>query len=304
MKRRSAMINLVMAGAVSLLRATPAEEFTLHSDVRLVLLDVSVTNGKGGFVSGLTKENFTVLENGKPQPVTWFADKDLPVTVGILVDESYSMGPRRADVLAAAETFIRESNPHDETFVLNFNDRVRPGLPGSVLFSDNVEQLRSALRRGTPEGKTALYDAVAEGLNQLKLGHRQKKTLVLISDGGDNSSAHTRREVLDMVETSEATIHTIGLYDEGDRDRDPGLLRELSAISGGEAYFPKNSAVMIPVCSRIAKDIRSRYTIGYIPAPQNGAGLRRIRVRVSAPGYDKLTALTRGSYLYDAPPAK
>jgi VWFA-related protein len=294
---------MTMAGAVLLFPAWSGEELTLHSNVRLVLLDVSVKDRKGGFVSGLVKEDFTVMENGKPQPKFEFGQEGLPVTVGILVDESYSMRPKRADVIAAAETFIKESNPHDEVFVLNFNDHVTKGLPSPVLFSDSVAQLRAALRRGLPRGKTALYDAVAGGLEQLKLGHRQKRTLVLISDGGDNASTHTRREVVDMVEASEATIHTIGLFDEDDLDADPKILRELASISGGEASFPKSSAQMIPICSRLAQDIRSRYTISYVPDPQNGAGLRRIKVQVSAPGSGKLTALTRRSFFYDAAPA-
>jgi len=306
MNRRSAIRNLIAVGAGSFfcrLSAAHAGEqpqgFVIHSDVRLVLLDVSVKDRDGGFVSGLSKDNFAVLENGVAQPITVFADTDVAVTVGILVDESRSMTPKRSEVLSAAEMFIAESNPQDEIFVLNFNDSVKRGLPEGVLFSDNLEQLRSALYRGTPEGRTALNDAVVDGLTQLKLGRRDKKTLVVISDGGDNASLHRRREMLDVVERNIATIYTIGLFEGGDPDWNPGLLKRLAAISGGEAHFPDDPGGMAATCRGIAKDIRTRYTIGYPPPVRNGGPLRHIRVNVSAPGRSRLVARTRDRYHYE-----
>jgi Ca-activated chloride channel family protein len=305
MNRRAAIRNLAVVSAGSFfarsLMGIPQdqlENYTIHSEVRLVLLDVSVKDREGGLVAGLSKDNFSVLENGRPQRITVFDHNDLPVTAGILVDESRSMTPKRADVLTAAQTFIEESNPHDEVFVLNFNDKVTPGLPGETLFSDDLQQLRSALYRGVPEGKTALYDAVVTGLKQLELGRRDKKALILISDGGDNASEHNRRQVFDLVERSIATIYTIGLFDPDDPDRDPGVLQKLAKISGGEAYLPRSPAEMVSACRRIAKDIRTRYTIGYLP--QEGASsLRRITVRVSAPGHARLITRTRSNYRYD-----
>jgi Ca-activated chloride channel homolog len=271
-------------------------EFTLRSDVRLVLLDVSVKDRRGRFVPDLVKDNFTIFEDGRPQQITVFGHDDLPVTVGILVDESYSMKPRRTDVLAAAEGFIQESNPQDEIFVLNFNDKVSSGLPEKIPFSSDPAQLRYALQRGVPEGKTALNDAVVTGLQHLHLGRREKKALVLISDGGDNASTHLRREVVSLVEDSPATIYTIGIYDEGDPDRDPGLLRQLASISGGEAYFPESAATLPAICRRIANDLRVRYTVGYVPHEEGGSALRHTKVRVSVPG---ARVLARSSYRYD-----
>jgi VWFA-related protein len=274
--------------------------YTIRSDVRLVLLDVRVNDGEGRLVSGLSKENFSAVENGRPQRITVFDHNDLPVTVGILVDESQSMITKRADVLTAAQIFIEESNRQDQVFVLNFNDRVTPGLPDNLLFSDDLQQLRSALYRGVPAGKTALNDAVVAGLKQLELGKRDKKALIVISDGGDNASKHTRREMLGAVEKSIATIYTIGLFSADDPDRDPSILRQLAKISGGEAYSPEDASKMAPVCRGIAKDIRTRYTIGYLPQSGNGAkSLRHIQVRVSAPGQVRLIARTRSSYRYD-----
>ncbi len=310
MNRRLAIRNLIAASAGSFfhrLRAadSPVDQpreaegnYVLRSDVRLVLLDVSVKDSRGGFVSGLAKENFRIFDNGRPQQITVFAHDDVPITLGILVDESRSMTPKRSEVLTAAETFIQENNPQDEIFILHFNDWVRRGLPPDVLFSDDIQRLRAALHAGVPAGKTALNDAVVAGLEQLELGRKDKKTLVVITDGGDNASKHTRQETLEMVQRSIATIYTIGLFDPEDSDRDPAILRKLARISGGETYLPNDPSEMVATCRRIAKDIRTRYTIGYIPPAGNGS-LRHIEVRGSAPGHGNLLIRTRTSYRYD-----
>lgn len=303
-KRRTAIQKMAIAGAVSLVclfAGDLEEKFTIRSDVRLVLLDVSVTNREGGLVAALTQNNFRVFDNGRPMDLNVFANDDVPVTVGILVDESYSMGPKREDVLTAALTFIEASNPRDEVFVLNFNDTVRRGLPHGVLFSDNVGQLRAALERGRPEGKTAFNDAVVAGLRQLEQGKRDKKTLVVISDGGDNASLSNRQEMLGRVEKSAATIYSIGLFDAGDPDRNPGILKQLAKLTGGEAYFPETPAGMIPVCRDIATSIRTRYTLGYRPPADAATHTRhRIRVDVTAAGRGRLMARTRTGYWSEA----
>jgi VWFA-related protein len=305
MNRRSAMTTLLAAGAGSwcskaaLAAPSTSDDFTIHSDVKLVLLDVSVTDSHGRFVSGLPQESFRVLENGRPQQITVFENRDIPVTVGLIVDESRSMTPKRPAAITAAEVFIAESNPNDQIFVLNFNDDVRRGLPASVLFSDRIEELRSALDRGRPQGKTALNDAIIEGIRQLEEGRRQKKMLVVISDGGDNASHHRTLEMFNIVEDSVATIYTIGLFEEEDPDRNPGVLKRLAAVSGGDAYFPPDAAGTIPVCRKIAKDIRARYTVGYVPPAENGKGrIRYVGVEVSAPGQRHLHARTRTRYRY------
>ena len=307
MERRTAIRNLLMAGAVSIVpRLVVAEPqgdqtFTIRSEVRLVVLNVSVRDRAGGFVSGLSKNNFSVFENGVSQPITVFGREDLPVTVGILVDESQSMRSKRADVLSAARALIAEGNPQDETFILNFNETVRRGLPEDQLFSNDVLQLSTALYRGFATGRTALYDAVFDGLSQLELGHRDKKALVLISDGGDNASHRRRREVFDKFDRSIATVYAVGLYDEDDPDRSPGLLQHLAGVSGGEAFFPASSANMYDICRGIARDIRTRYTVGYVPRAANGGPLRHIRVSVSGASGDRLTARARTQYRYEEP---
>ncbi len=304
MTRRSAIRTIMIAGAVasgSRLGAITqqSQDFIIRSDVRLVLLDVTVKDRTGGLVRNLSRDDFTVLENGQPEHLTVFSDDDVPITVGLLVDESRSMLAKRNDVLMAAGDFIRTSNPEDEFFVLNFNDTVKRGLPSSMLFSDNMSQLRAALDRGVPRGMTALDDAVVDGLEQLKLGNREHKALVIISDGGDNASVHTQSEMFAMLERSSATIYAVGLVDPEDADWNPGILRHLAHVSGGEAVFLSDTAILAATCEKIAKEIRTRYTLGYPPPPGKAGSLRHIQVRISAPGRTGLIARTRTSYRYE-----
>jgi Ca-activated chloride channel homolog len=278
-------------------KATDQEDFTIQTTSRLVLLDVSVKDGSGGFVSGLTKDNFKVFENGKPEAISQFSNADNPVTVGLVVDESGSMRPKRPQVITAAWVFIQASNPMDEIFVVNFNEKPRRGLPDNVLFSDNPKELRAALWQGTPEGRTALYDAIEMSLHQLDFGRQAKKTLVVISDGGDNHSTHTQQEVMHDVLTSLATIYTVGIYDEDDPERNEGVLKDLAHVSGGVFYHPMNLEDVVPICRQIAKDIRSRYTIGYVPSVE-GKMVRHIKVVAAAANHQKLVVRTRTKYVF------
>jgi Ca-activated chloride channel family protein len=273
-------------------------DYTIRTTSRLVLLDVSVKDPRGGFVSGLNRDDFKVYENGKLQPITQFANADIPVTVGIVVDESGSMRPKRQEVIAAALEFIKASNPHDEVFVINFNERARHGLPDTVLFSDNIDMLRAALWRGIPEGRTALYDALELALHQLNMGRRDKKTLLVISDGGDNVSVHKLPEIMHNVLESVATIYTVGIFDEDDPEANPIVLKQLARVSGGGAYFPKKLDEVIPICQEIAKDVRRRYTIGYIPEVNNGKPERQIKVEARSESGRKLIVRTRTRYLF------
>ncbi len=303
MRRRSPIHLIGIAGAVSLLISVlllAGDDFTFHNDVRLVLLDISVQNHGGGFVAGLSRQNFTVFENGQPQVISVFDNQDAPVTMGILVDESASMAHQRAQVLTAAGALINESNRADEVFVLNFNDSVTRGLPDDIPFTGNVLDLQTALYRGYPRGRTALYDAIVDGLKDLEAGRRGRKTLVLITDGGDTASVHKRADAFRRLENSTATVFTVGLFEEGDYEVDPDLLKKVARISGGESFFPKDAQAIQDACHRIAQEIRSRYTIGYVPRDDAGLPeLRHIQVRVKAPNQGGLTVLTRKSYRYE-----
>ena len=275
----------------------PEQPFKLTATAELVLLDVSVNDSMGVHVPGLDKNNFQIYEDGQLQAITHFSSDDVPVTVGLVIDTSGSMRTKHPEVVTAALVFINASNQQDEVFVVNFNDRASFGLPGNIPFTDDAGRLRTALSMKDAEGRTALYDALVLSLSHVEKGERDKKTIVLVSDGGDNSSTHGFEDVLRMVRESRATIYTIGLFDENDEDRNPGLLARLARISGGETFLPKELSEVIGICRRIASDIRNRYTIGYVPVRFGEKGsLRKIRVVARQPGGRKLTVRTRTSY--------
>jgi VWFA-related protein len=273
------------------------QPFKLTATANLVLLNVSVKDAAGEHIPDLSKQNFQVHENGKLQTITQFGSDDVPVTVGLVIDTSGSMRSKYGDVVMAALTLIRAGNPEDEVFVVNFGDRVSYGLPGGIPFTDDLSQLRAALALGAPAGRTALYDAILSSLQHLELGKRDKKTLVLISDGGDNSSTHRSEEVMRAVRESRATIYAIGVYAADDHDQNPGLLRRLARVSGGEAFFPAQLSEVTGICRQIASDIRIRYTVGYVPIRSGQQGsLRKIKVTASTPGGRRLVVRTRTSY--------
>ena len=252
----------------------PEQPFKLSVTAELVLLDVSVKTAKGEHVSSLTKDNFRVYEDGKLQTVSHFASEDVPVTAGLVIDTSGSMRTKRPEVVTQALAFIGASNRCDEMFVVQFSDGVRLGLPAGTPFSGDIDQLRSALWRGTPEGMTALNDAIVFSLKHLDYGRRDRRVLVLVSDGGDNGGrVHGNEEVKRTVLESRATIYAIGLFEEGGRDSNPGLLRRLARASGGEAFLQVELSEVGGICRMIAADIRARYTIGYVRYGQASGAL-------------------------------
>jgi len=276
----------------------PEPPFKLTATAEFVLLDVSVKDATGEHVPLLEKNNFQVYENGKLQTVTHFSSDDVPVTVGLVIDTSGSMSIKHPHVVTAAMVFIKASNRNDEEFVVNFNDRPSFGLPANIPFTDDFDKLRAALVMTPPQGRTALYDALVISLNHLEKGKRDKKALVLVSDGGDNSSTHGFEDVMALVRESRATIYTIGIFDEDDPDRNPDLLRRLSRISGGESFLPQQLSDVFSICRQIAIDIRTRYTIGYVPVRSGEKGsLRKIKVVAQKTDGRKLAVRTRTSYV-------
>ena len=271
--------------------------YTISDNVNLVLLDVSVRNSRGRYVSGLTRNDFQVTEDGRPQQITQFGSIDTPVTVGLVVDDSGSMRSKRPQVVLAGLAFAKESNPQDEFFVVNFNNHVVPGLPDRIAFTDSLQKLRAALYYGQPTGQTALYDAIAYSLKHLELSRQDKRTLIVVSDGGDNVSRTSLPELMTFIEASRATIYAIGLFDPEDEDRNPNVLRKLAKVSGGEFFQPISLNDILPVFHKICADIRNRYSVGYVPVD---IGTKRVvrSVRVTAVGKDhrKLVVRTRTAY--------
>jgi VWFA-related protein len=303
---------LLLAGIVALLGISSAQQvaspgvqgepYVINVNVNMVALHATVLDHKNVPVAGLSKESFQVFEDGVPQQITQFSHEDIPVTVGLVVDNSGSMGNKRSHVIAAALAFARSSNPQDQMFVVNFNERVSFALPPSAPFTDNVQQLEVALSTMRASGETALYDAIAAALGQLGKGNRDKKVLIIISDGGDNASKLSLARVMTLAQQSTAVIYSIGIFDEHQAENNPGVLRKLAESTGGETFLPESLTDVGPICERIAHDIRSQYSLSYVPRNGEPDGkYRTIRVDASAPGRGRLRVRTRTGYLPPAP---
>jgi Ca-activated chloride channel family protein len=297
--RGVSLIALLYAGGQNALAVTSQgtpETFRIATEVNLVALDVAVTDRHGGFIGGLIKDNFEVIENGRPQPIILFRKEDQPVTVGLIVDSSGSMRPKRSETVAAASTFVEASNSADELFVVHFNETVSLALPSLMLFSADRAALTTALLGMPASGRTALYDALAVGLEQLNLGRNERKSLIVFSDGGDNESRHTLPQIMSLLEKSRATVYTIGLFDDSDRDRNPGVLRRLAHASGGRSFLAERLTEIPIICRNIATEIRSRYVIGYVPHTVREGEYRSVVVKVHVPGRNRLEVRTRTGF--------
>ncbi len=271
--------------------------YTLSVNVNLVLLPVAVADRSGGSVAGLEEGNFHVYEDGVPQSILYFDHEDVPVAMGLVLDNSRSMGPKYEQVVLSAMHLARASNPIDRMFVIHFSEDVEFGLEPGEAFTGNVQELVKAVARTPPPGETALYDAIAAGLEHLGESSLKKRVLVVVSDGGDNASRHTLDQVLKEALESETIIYTVGLFDESDGDRNPHVLGRLARETGGERFLPKDIHLLPGICTRIARDIRSQYTVAYASKNARKDGTyRSVRVTVSAPGHGRLLVRTRAGY--------
>ncbi len=270
---------------------------TISVNVRLVVLHASVRK-EGGIVAGLQKRNFKMEENGQPRTIGGFLHEDIPVAVGLVVDNSGSMQKKRADVAAAPVAFARSGNPRDEMFIVDFNERATLGLPDTKLFSASVAELEGAILRRVAAGKTALYDAIGGALAHLQPSGSDRKALVVIGDGGDNASQRTLNQVLEDVGRSDVTIYTIGLLDPEDPDRNPRVRGRIAEASGGETFLPKIPAGAVRISEHIAQDIRGRYSIAYSPSNQIfDGGYRSIKGSVRDDNGARLQVRARAGYI-------
>jgi VWFA-related protein len=288
--------------AVLLPAQTPTSDgdFTLHADSQLVVLNVGVQDAHGTNIKGLSAEDFRIFEDGNLQPIKQFAAEDRPVTVGILIDTSGSMRTKQFEAVTAAIAFVESSNPDDEIFVIDFNDRATLGLPSETAFSQNPAQLRMALLSRKPEGKTALYDALTLAASHLAKAKWERKALLLISDGGDNNSTHSLQQAVRAVELSDAAVYSVALYDPDEPEHNLGALHRLAQLSGGEVFVPEQLSEIRPLCLRIAKDIRANYTLAYTPPnPDRYSVPRKIKVVASSPAGGKFKVLVRASYVLE-----
>jgi Ca-activated chloride channel homolog len=286
------------AAAVAAFTAQVGPPGFVSASAELVVLPVTVSDKHGNFVPDLSRDRFTVYDSGRRQDVALFSNQDTPVTVGLVIDSSGSMRPKLPEVIIATMTFARRSNPEDELFTVAFNDTVRdPGTERSVAAADGPA-LELELRSFRPQGRTALYDGLIAALDRMERGTRPRKALILISDGGDNASRSTLDDVLKRARRSNVTIFTVGLFDNDDLDRNPGVLKSLAESTGGERFLPspESPAALVRACERIARELRSGYMIGYVPPDRDGL-YHRVRVEVTpADNRGKLRARTRPGY--------
>jgi VWFA-related protein len=275
---------------------------TFKSESELVVLHVSVRDRGGRYVTGLERDAFIVIDDGTPQRLEMFSGDEVPASIGLLIDNSNSMRPNRDRVIAAAVEFARRSHPQDEIFVMTFNERVEHVFGPAMAGGMNPGQFRAAMARGVAaRGMTAIYDGILAGLRRVTGGLHTRQVLIVVSDGDDNASTATRQEAVRQVHESDATIYTIALVDPLTREGNPGLLRQLSEATGGEAYRPRGIDDVADAFARITKDIRSAYTLAYAPTEAStrtgGAAHRRtVRVYVRSKDGRALRVRTRDGY--------
>jgi VWFA-related protein len=275
------------------------DRYTFRSQVNEVTLSAVVLDSRRHLVTNLAETNFAVYEDNQPQKITFFRRQDIPVSIGIVVDNSGSMRTKRAAVTKAVLNLIQASNPQDEVFVVNFNDD--PYLDQD--FTNQIPPLREALDRVDSRGGTALYDAVIASADHLAKGaKKEKKVLLVITDGVDNESRESLESAIRKVQDDNGpTIYTIGILgDEPGIKRARRALQSLSDQTGGVAFFPRDLMEVDEISQEVARDIRNQYTLTYKPTnPRSNGGYRKVKVEARAPGYKDLQVRTRDGYFAD-----
>jgi Ca-activated chloride channel homolog len=268
--------------------------FVFKKEVEEVVVHATVMDEKNHLVTNLDKSAFSVFENNQPQTITSFRHEDVPVAMGIVIDNSGSMREKRDKVNKAALNLVRSSNPQDQVFVVNFNDEYYLDQD----FTSNINKLREALEKVEARGGTALYDAILASANHLKDAKLQKKVLFVVTDGEDNASRDSLEEtVRKLQEENGPTVYAIGLLGDEKARRARRALETIAQRTGGIAYLPRTLDEVDQISSSVAHDIRNQYTIGYKPStPKSAGGYRAIHVDAKAKGYGKLTVRTRSGY--------
>jgi Ca-activated chloride channel family protein len=288
----------------------PSDSYKIQTQVNLVVLHASVLNDRSMFVPGLKEENFKVLEDKVEQKLSVFKQEDVPVSFGLVVDNSGSMREKRPQVNAAALTFVKTSNPQDEGFVVNFNDDYY--LDTEHDFTSDLDEMKTALERIDARGSTALYDAVIGSLDHLKKGSRDKKILLVVTDGEDNASRHSLENAVEQAQRNNAVIYAVGVFSDEDIKHDHRAMKkartalaQLASATGGLAFFPEDVKDTEAICTQIAHDVRNQYTLAYYPTNTARDGsFRSVQVEVFPPkGAGKLSVRTRSGYYAPRAPA-
>jgi len=293
---------------------TPQEsqlgQYKIQTQVSLVVLHASVLNDRSIFVPGLKQENFRVFEDKVEQKLAVFKQEDVPVSFGLVIDNSGSMRDKRQQVNAAALTFVKTSNPQDEGFVVNFNDDYY--LDTEHDFTSDLNEMRTALERIDARGSTALYDAVIGSLDHLKKGTRDKKVILIVTDGEDNASRHSLENTVEQAQRNDALIYAVGVFSDDDIKHNRRAMKkartalsQLANATGGLAFFPEDASDTEAICTQIAHDIRNQYTLAYYPSNVARDGtFRGVQVEILPPhGSGKLSVRTRSGYYASRAPS-
>jgi Ca-activated chloride channel homolog len=290
-------ILIVLALTFATLMGQEQGDPVFRSDTRLVVLHATVVDKDGRLVTDLPREAFTVYENNAVQPMKIFRREDVPVSMGLIVDNSGSMRNKRSKVAAAALALVKASNPQDEIFIVNFNDDAYLDVP----FTNDIKRLEEGLTRIDSRGGTGMRDAITMSMDYLKeKGKRDKKVLLVVTDGDDTSSSPTNtiEKLIAKAQQNEALIYAIGLLSEEDRraaKRAQRALNGLTTASGGLAYFPEDLSNVDQIATQVAHEIRNQYVIAYSPAIQELDGSYR-QIKVNVKGPNRPSVRTRSGY--------
>ena len=286
------LVHLLCAGIAQHVCAQDASTIVVNSD--LVNLTVTVADKKGRLITDLDKDAFSIYENSQKQTIHFFSREDAPISVGIIFDVSGSMSPRRIEhARLALQRFIETSSNQDEYFLVAFNQRAE-------LLADrtrDADALLNQLRSVQPKGQTALYDACYLGLEKVMRGTHRKRALLLFTDGEDNRSRYKLSELMNLVKESDVSIYAIGMIEDMNLFSQE-MLTDLTALTGGKAFFPDSDEELPEVFEKIALELRSQYAIAYRPENSTADGkLRRVKVKLELPkGGPKLIVRSREGY--------
>ena len=268
-----------------------------------MVLHATVIDDKQRIVTTLDRGDFSVYEDGHPQTITSFRHEDIPVAMGIVVDNSGSMREKRQKVNAAALNLVRASNPNDEVFIVNFNDEYYLDQD----FTSSINKLKAGLEKIEARGGTALYDAVVASADHLKKDAKlEKKVIIVVTDGDDNESAETLEQAVRRLQADGGpTVYSIGILEAEEHPKHAKrALQLMSERTGGIAFFPKTLDEVDAISRTVAHDIRTQYTIGYRPTtPKNQGGYRQVRVDAHSHNYGKLSVRTKSGYYAGPEPA-
>ena len=273
----------------------------IHMTVDLALVNVTVTDPYNRLVTGLEPDNFRVFEDNVEQEVVNFSSEDVPASVGVILDLSGSMANKVGRAKEAALQFFKTANPQDEFFLIGFNDRAGLLSP----FTDNVEELQTRMLTVSAKGATALLDAIYLGLTQMRNARRSKRALLIISDGGDNHSRYSERDIKRLVREADTQLYTIGIFDPleyrartPEELNGPSLLSEISELTGGRAFTAENPNDLPDIATKIGTELRNQYVLGYRPTNKaHNARWRKIKVKMRVPkGLPPLSVYAKTGY--------